>query len=216
MTRKQSLAIAALVFVAVALGYFGHRLDRKQQAGRAAEHQQWQAAKVAELDHWWKAQNNYNNDARIDPPGTVYPAGPAPAASSAAGRLHLPGVARHVRTKAEYREELKEAAFYKHMRGLVKEFRVTDNTVTVVANTVAGRTYDLIDYNSDGEKREAQELCREAWGFIVHQELDHKNTADGRLDNVSVVDANGNQLTSRLGPVADFARQASPAYPGCQ
>src|SRR5260370_39572259 len=71
-------------------------------------------AAVAALNAWWKTTTS---DAPVpEKPGTVPPAHTI----TIKGKPHL--VPRHVQTKPEYKEQLKDFKWQQHMRRIVTEF----------------------------------------------------------------------------------------------
>ncbi len=139
-------------------------------------------AAVAALNAWWKATTS---DAPVpEKPGTVTPAHTI----TIKGKPHL--VPRHVQTKAEYEEQLKDFEWQEHMRSIVTGFHVSNNTVTVLTNATRNSTYDL----NPMDKRDPQELCHELGAFIWAGENRHWG-----LENIRVLGSSGELLSSRNG-----------------
>jgi hypothetical protein len=146
------------------------------------------AAAVAALSAWW-TKDTTPEVTMPDKPGTVTPAHTL----TILGKPLL--IRRHVQTKAEYDEQLKDyewaKAYAAHQRSIVTGFRVSDNTVTVLTKATRNSTSDL---NSDDEKRDAQELCHQVSGFIWSRSARHLG-----LKNIKVLGVGGELLSWRTG-----------------
>lgn len=139
------------------------------------------AALVGELNSWLK---EITDAPPPEKPGTVTPAHDL----TFRGRVHH--LQKHVQTKKEYQDQLDDARWAAHMRNIVKGFAVTPNTVTVITDLTRDSTFAL----SLSDKRDAQELCHDLGGFVWAAKNRHWG-----LENIKVVGANGEVLSSRMG-----------------
>jgi hypothetical protein len=141
------------------------------------------AAAEADLNAWWEGSFSPGGF-QPEKPGTVTHAHTI----TIMGRVRQ--VPKHVQTKEEYDEELKDYLWEQHRRGIVKGFRAEGNTVIVMTNLTQGSTYNL----NPIDERDAQELCHEVGSFVWGK-------ADRRwgLKNIRVLGANGELLSLRNG-----------------
>jgi hypothetical protein len=160
----------AIVFCMLA-GCSGARDDSAQNAAAAAA-----------LNAWWEETTSQTPVPAK--PGTVTPAHTI----TIKGKPHL--LPKHVQTRVEYEEQLKDFQWQEHMRSIVTGFRVSNNTVTASTNSTRNSTYDL----NPIDKRDAQELCHELGAFIWANENRHWG-----LVNIRVLGHGGELLSSRTG-----------------
>lgn len=139
------------------------------------------AAVVADLNDWWRKATYAP---RPEKPGTVTPAHTI----TLDGRLH--NLPKHVQTREEYVEQVKDARWARHRRSIVTGFNVASDTVIVMTNLTPNVTYG----RNPIDNRDAQELCHELGGFIWANENRHWG-----LTNIRIVGANGELLSSRTG-----------------
>jgi hypothetical protein len=140
------------------------------------------AAAVAAVNAWWKEATS---GAPVpEKPGTVTPAHTITIKSKP--RL----IPRHIQTRTEYDEQVKDLQWEEHMRSIVTGFRVSNDTVTVLTNVTGNSTYDL----NPMDKLDAQELCHELGAFIWARDNRHWG-----LENIRVLGPGGELLSSRTG-----------------
>lgn len=140
-------------------------------------------AAEAALNAWWEGSFSPGGF-QPERPGTVTPAHTI----TVMGRVRQ--IPKHVQTKEEYAEELKDYLWEQHRRGIVKGFRAEGNTVIVITNLTQSSTYNL----NPIDERDAQELCHELGSFVWGK-------ADRRwgLKNIRVLGGNGELLSLRNG-----------------
>ena len=138
-------------------------------------------AVIADLNDWWKKATEAPTPEK---PGTVTPA----RTFTFRGRVHK--APKHVQTKAEYEEDMKDVRWAEHKRSIVRGFDVNKDTVTVVTNLTRNSTFDL----NEMDKRDAQDLCHELGGFVWAREYRHWG-----LKNIRITSEAGEVLSSRMG-----------------
>jgi hypothetical protein len=162
------VALLLIVFCCVLVGCSGTTEAENSEA-------------VAALNAWWQKTTS----AQVpEKPGTVTQAH----TMTVLGKpLFIP---RHVQTKAEYVEQLKDFQWTTHIRSIVKGFRVSTNTVIVLTTLASNSSHEL----SPSDKQDARDICVQVGGFIWSGKNRHWS-----LENIRVLGGNGELLSSRTG-----------------
>ena len=145
------------------------------------------AAAVDALNAWWKEATYTMPPVKA---GTVTPAHTITAAN---GRVR--SIPRHVQTRQEAEDEVKDARSAEHLRAIVRGFSVRGQTVTVLTNlTGAEPLHPSFDLPGEALASDAQDLCHMLGGFVWSS----NNRAFG-LANIEIRGAHGQLLSSRSG-----------------
>ncbi len=139
------------------------------------------AAVIADLNGWWKKETYAPTPEK---PGTVTPG----RTITIKGRTRT--IPKHVQTKAEYDEQVKDAKWQEHRRTVVLGFQVAGDTLTVVTNLSRNSIY----LDNPIDKRDAQELCHDFGAFVWSKEYRHWG-----LNSIRVIGPSHELLSSRIG-----------------